>query len=106
MTEPRYVMARRLFRNFLVDTTSDRLIAPIDCVDDGQRVCDLLNAGEHDRQALIAAYMALRRWHDSAHSPNRPPYLNCTNCHLWPIIADMAAALGFDPLNPPREMRP
>lgn len=64
---------------------------------------------EDARGALYTAYMELRRWHDRAHSRNRPPDLNCTGCAIWPIIVGMAAAMDFDPLDqhdPPKEWRP
>lgn len=59
-------------------------------------------------EALETAYSELRRWHDRAHSRNRPPDLNCTGCAIWPIIAHMAALMGFDPLerhDPPRNWK-
>lgn len=77
--------------------------------EDRRRAADFRAAAERalatatDPAALGEAYRTIRAWHDAFHSPNRPPYLNCTGCTVWPVIAALAVRLGFDPLRPPRE---
>lgn len=43
---------------------------------------------------LRSALDELRSWHDTFHSPNRPPYLDCTGCHVWPVIELLQAAIA------------
>lgn len=64
---------------------------------------ELVLSEQPEPAAVADAYRELRAWHNRFHSRNRPPELNCTGCHVWPVIAQLAARLGFDPLDPPRD---
>lgn len=36
----------------------------------------------------------MAKWHAARHSPNHPPYLDCTGCWVWPWITQLRDALG------------